>query len=92
MRPDLFVSAERGKVMTNDEDAIRRRAYELWELDGRPDGRHDDHWRRARLELATPKLLTEAKPEKARASRSAKPSKPARPPSAKPSVRVAKDV
>jgi hypothetical protein len=30
-----------------DEDDIRRKAYELWENEGRPEGRHDDHWRRA---------------------------------------------
>jgi hypothetical protein len=31
----------------NDEH-IRRKAYEIWESEGRPEGRHDDHWRRAR--------------------------------------------
>ncbi|WP_210529292.1 DUF2934 domain-containing protein [Rubellimicrobium arenae] len=30
----------------SDED-IRRRAYELWEKEGRPHGRHEEHWRQA---------------------------------------------
>ena len=36
-----------------DEDAEREhlaqreRAYALWESEGRPEGRHDDHWSRA---------------------------------------------
>lgn len=31
-----------------DDDKIRRKAYEIWEDEGRPEGRHDDHWRQAR--------------------------------------------
>ena len=34
-----------------DENRIRQRAYELWEKDGRPEGRHAEHWERARREL-----------------------------------------
>ena len=30
------------------EDRIRERAYQLWEEDGRPDGKSDDYWVRAR--------------------------------------------
>jgi hypothetical protein len=33
------------------EDAIRARAYELWEQDGRPDGKDVDYWLRAAREL-----------------------------------------
>lgn len=29
------------------EDKIRRKAHELWERDGRPDGRAEDHWAEA---------------------------------------------
>ena len=29
------------------EDQIRERAYALWELDGRPDGRSDEYWEQA---------------------------------------------
>src|SRR5262245_30707518 len=35
-----------------DEDAIRRRAYQLWEADGRPDGRDEEFWYRAEREFA----------------------------------------
>ncbi|TCK31001.1 DUF2934 family protein [Ancylobacter aquaticus] len=33
--------------MSTDEHAIRQRAHALWEAEGRPEGRSDDHWRRA---------------------------------------------
>jgi hypothetical protein len=32
----------------DDEEAIRLTAYFLWEQDGRPHGRHDAYWLRAR--------------------------------------------
>ncbi|MBX4910003.1 MULTISPECIES: DUF2934 domain-containing protein [Rhizobium] len=35
------------------EEEIRKRAYVLWEKDGRPEGRHQDHWTRAEQELDT---------------------------------------
>ena len=38
-----------------DEDLqrrIRERAHQLWEHDGRPEGRADEHWEQARAELA----------------------------------------
>jgi hypothetical protein len=31
-----------------DDEHIRRKAYEIWENEGKPEGRHDEHWRRAR--------------------------------------------
>ena len=34
------------------EERIRSRAYELWESEGRPEGREVDHWLRAAQELA----------------------------------------
>jgi hypothetical protein len=33
------------------EDAVRQRAYEIWERAGSPHGRHDEHWERALREL-----------------------------------------
>lgn len=33
-----------------DED-VRRRAYELWEAEGQPEGSHDRHWLQAEREL-----------------------------------------
>jgi len=57
------------------EDTIRIRSYEIWEREGRPEGRHVDHWLRALEELST-EPLTSAAPE--RGARSA-PSKPRAP-------------
>lgn len=33
------------------EEAIRMRAYDIWEREGRPDGRDFEHWVQARIEL-----------------------------------------
>ena len=34
-----------------DQDKIRERAYAIWEQDGRPEGREQEHWYRASSEL-----------------------------------------
>ena len=34
-----------------DDDRIQRKAYEIWESEGRPHGRHDEHWSRAHAAL-----------------------------------------
>ena len=31
---------------------IQQRAYAIWEQQGRPHGRHEDHWRQAESEVA----------------------------------------
>jgi hypothetical protein len=36
------------------DERIRRRAYEIWEAKGRPEGRDHEHWHEARAELAGP--------------------------------------
>jgi hypothetical protein len=33
------------------EQRIRERAYDIWERDGRADGRAEEHWHAAKLEL-----------------------------------------
>ena len=33
------------------DQAIRERAYAIWEEEGRPDGKHLEHWRRAEDEI-----------------------------------------
>ena len=38
--------------MDEIEDVIRRRAYELWQQAGCPEGRSDEFWRAARAEMA----------------------------------------
>ena len=35
-----------------DEDRVRRKAHELWEAEGRPHGRDQDHWEQAREIIA----------------------------------------
>ena len=35
-----------------DEEAVRRRAYEIWQAEGQPDGRALEHWCRAEVEFA----------------------------------------
>lgn len=38
--------------MADDRDElIRSRAYELWEAEGSPHGRHDEHWAQAAQEI-----------------------------------------
>src|SRR5262245_43736286 len=43
-----------------DENTVRRRAYEIWESDGRPFGREWEHWERAQQELTVPDLAAPA--------------------------------
>jgi hypothetical protein len=45
--------------MSDIEEAIRRRAYELWEHAGMPDGRSEEFWHAARLELGAEETLAE---------------------------------
>lgn len=34
-----------------DQEAIRLRAYQIWESKGRPEGEHESHWEQALKEL-----------------------------------------
>jgi hypothetical protein len=36
----------------DEERLIRERAYEIWEREGRPAGRSEEHWRQAAAEIA----------------------------------------
>jgi len=47
----------------DDQDLIRARAHEIWEREGRPEGRHIEHW-----EMASAEIAAEAKPAKKPAS------------------------
>ncbi|MFM0140081.1 DUF2934 domain-containing protein [Caballeronia grimmiae] len=44
---------------TLSDDDIRSRAYELWVEAGRPDGRSEDFWEQARLQLVEREAPTE---------------------------------
>ncbi len=37
--------------MDDHDERIRRRAHEIWEEEGRPEGREYSHWLRARAEI-----------------------------------------
>ncbi len=39
--------------MKAKEEAIRAHAYELWEKEGYPEGRHEEHWHQAEKKLRT---------------------------------------
>jgi Protein of unknown function (DUF2934) len=43
-------------------ERIKRRAYLLWEQEGRPEGRADEHWLRAEAEVAGVNTGGEAPP------------------------------
>jgi large subunit ribosomal protein L21 len=44
------------------ESAIRARAYQIWEDEGRPHGRHESHWQRAYEAIADLAPVTVAAP------------------------------
>ncbi|MDQ0995210.1 hypothetical protein QFZ34_000387 [Phyllobacterium ifriqiyense] len=49
--------------MDNDKSQlIKNRAYELWELEGRPEGKHEHHWRTAEQEVAEKGNVPPVKP------------------------------
>ncbi|MDG4855122.1 MULTISPECIES: DUF2934 domain-containing protein [unclassified Mesorhizobium] len=68
--------------MTDDkQERIRRRAHEIWEQAGRPEGAHMEHWDQAAAEIdaevkpkskAAPKKTAAAKPKSAKAETPAK--------------------
>jgi hypothetical protein len=39
-------------VIEDVEERVRQRAYQIWEREGRPEGREQDHWDLARQEIA----------------------------------------
>ncbi len=65
------------------EQRVRERAYAIWESEGRPQGRHREHWWRAEreilAELSPPAAVRPAPRRRAAGS--------ARPPAAKPPAR-----
>ena len=62
--------------MTDDRDArIRARAHQIWEAEGQPDNKAEEHWQRAMDEIAAedaaaaPKTRKKAAPRKPAAPR-----------------------
>lgn len=62
--------------MTADfESRVRQRAHEIWEREGRPEGRDREHWKQAEAELQAENRKSAAKePKAAKARPAAKPS------------------
>jgi hypothetical protein len=83
-------------------DRIHKRAYEIWEREGRPEGQHDAHWEQARRECEAedapeppkaPAVKATPKPEKEAAADAAAPEAKAPKPAkaaAKPAARRGK--
>jgi DUF2934 family protein len=46
------------QISTTEED-IRARAYAIWEDEGRPEGKHLEHWGRAKDEVAAPQATVQ---------------------------------
>lgn len=68
-----------------DENAVRDRAYLMWEADGRPDGRSEHYWGLAYAEATAPKRKRAAASGKSAGAKAAgaksaadKPAKPAK--------------
>ena len=50
--PGLGVPGSMGLPVGKLAERIRQRAQEIWETEGRPEGRAEEHWLRAEAEIA----------------------------------------
>ena len=50
-KPAVVAAISSGEGQSTREEAIRERAYAIWEGEGRPDGKDLDHWLRAETEI-----------------------------------------
>jgi Protein of unknown function (DUF2934) len=50
--------AASGRPGQDMHQRIERRAYELWESEGRPEGRQQAHWRQAEMEITRARTRT----------------------------------
>ena len=49
--PAVVAGISSGEGQSMREQAVRERAYAIWEQEGRPDGKDLDHWLRAEAEI-----------------------------------------
>ena len=49
--PEVVAAIASGDGQIANVQAIRERAYAIWEEEGRPEGCHLDHWLRAEAEM-----------------------------------------
>ena len=47
-------------MQSDRKERISERAYQIWDAEGRVDGRHDEHWQRAEREIAEEELRVAA--------------------------------
>jgi len=47
-------------MQSDRHERISERAYQIWVAEGRPHGRHDEHWQRAEREIAEEELRAAA--------------------------------
>lgn len=57
-----WIESEVNKMTDEELEAVRFRAYQIWEREDRPHGRHEDHWAQALTELGLNQPLPEAAP------------------------------
>ena len=64
--------------ITRSEADVALRAYQIWEEEGKPDGKDFEHWLKAEAEIATPKKTAARKPaaKKATATKAKPAAKP----------------
>jgi len=55
-------------VSSERETRIEERAYALWEAEGHPHGRHEEHWHRAAREIAAEETASNAAQARSRRS------------------------
>ena len=51
IEPEVVAAISSGDGQSAKAQAIRERAYAIWEEEGRPEGRDLDHWLRAEADL-----------------------------------------
>ena len=49
--PEVVAAISSGDGQSANEEVIRKRAFAIWEEEGRPEGRHLDHWLQAGAEI-----------------------------------------
>ena len=55
-------------MSSTPRDLIAKRAYQIWQQEGCPSGREEEHWLRAEQELAQPRKAAAAENRPARIS------------------------
>ncbi|MBF0325700.1 MAG: DUF2934 domain-containing protein [Alphaproteobacteria bacterium] len=65
-------------MSTDDQNKIRQLAHQIWEDEGRPEGREDEHWLRAE-EMVAAARATKASPKAKTPAKAKAPAKPKAP-------------